>query len=88
MREIEDTIQNCETGGFGTLTFALSFCVRCRSASTTATWLFISDEEEKWRSFQKLKTAAQVTKEVYASVMFHDLRLSSDILSAYHLILV
>ena len=47
-----------------------------------------SEEEEKWRSFQKLKTAAQVTKEVYASVSFHDLRLSSDILSAYHLILV
>ena len=88
MREIEDAIQNCETGGFETLTFALSFCVRCRSVSITARSLGISDEEEKLRSLQKLKTAAQVTKEVYASVMFHDLRLSSDILSAYHLILV
>ena len=88
MREIEDAIQNCGSLGFETLTFALSFCVRCRSASITAISLGISDEEEKCRSFQKLKTAAQVTKEVYASVMFHDLRLSSDILSAYHLILV
>ena len=88
MREIEDAIQNCGTLGFATLTFALSFCVRCRSASTTALSLGVSEEEEKLRSFQKLKTAAQVTKEVYASVMFHDLRLSSDILSAYHLILV
>ena len=88
MREMEDAIQNCGSLGFETLILALSFCVRCRSVSTTATWLFISDEEEKWRSFQKLKTAAQVTKEVYASVMFHVLRLSSDILSAYHLILV
>ena len=88
MCEIEDTIQKSKTLGFETLTFALSFCVRCRSASTTALSLGISDEEEKCRSFQKLKTAPQVTKEVYASVMFHDLRLSSDILSAYHLILV
>ena len=88
MCEIEDTIQKSKTLGFETLTFALSFCVRCRSASITATWLFIFEEEEKWRSFQKLKAAAQVTKEVYASVLFHDLRLSSDILSAYHLILV
>ena len=88
MREIEDAIQNCETVDFETFTFALSFCVRCRSASITATWLFIFEEEEKLRSFQKLKAAAQVTKEVYASVLFHDLRLSSDILSAYHLILV
>ena len=88
MRETEDTIQKSKTLGFETLTFALSLYVRCRSASTTALSLGISDEEEKCRSFQKLKTAAQVTKEVYASVMFHDLRLSSDILSAYHLILV
>ena len=88
MREIEDAIQNCGSLDFETFTFALSFCVRCRSASITATWLFIFEEEEKLRSFQKLKAAAQVTKEVYASVLFHDLRLSSDILSAYHLILV
>ena len=88
MREIEDAIQNCGSLGFETLILALSFCVRCRSASITATWLFIFEEEEKLRSFQKLKAAAQVTKEVYASVLFHDLRLSSDILSAYHLILV
>jgi hypothetical protein len=88
VREIEDAIQNCGTLGFETLTFALSFCVRCRSASTTALSLGVSEEEEKLRSFQKLKAAAQVTKEVYASVLFHDLRLSSDILSAYHLILV
>ena len=54
----------------------------------TASSLGISEDEEKWRSFQKLKAAAQVTKEVYTSVLFHDLRLSSDILSAYHLILV
>ena len=88
MREIEDAIQNCETGGFETFTFALSFCVRCRSASMTAISLGISDEEEKLRSVQKLKTAAQATKEVYASVSFHYLRLSSDILCACHLILV
>ena len=74
--------------GFDTPTFAVSFCVWCTPAPITALSLGISEEEEKWRSFQKLKTAAQVTKEVYASVMFHDLRLSSDILSAYHLILV
>ena len=51
-------------------------------------WLFIFEEEEKLRSLQKLKTAAQATKEVYASVSFHYLRLSSDILCACHLILV
>ena len=86
MREIEDAIQNCETMDFETFTFALSFCVQCRSASITATWLFISEEEEKWWSFQKLKTAAQATKEVYmyASVLCHYLRLSSDILCVYH----
>ena len=88
MREIEDAIQKSKTLGFETLTFALSFCVRCRSASITATWLFIFEEEEKLRSLQKLKTAAQATKEVYASVSFHYLRLSSDILCACHLILV
>ena len=60
-------LKKCETAGFETFTFALSFCVRCRSASITATWLFIFEEEEKWRSFQKLKTAAQATEEVYAS---------------------
>jgi hypothetical protein len=54
----------------------------------TAISLGISDEEEKLRSVQKLKTAAQATKEVYASVSFHYLRLSSDILCACHLILV
>jgi hypothetical protein len=88
MREIEDALQKSETGGFETFTFALSFCVRCRSASMTAISLGISDEEEKLRSVQKLKTAAQATKEVYASVSFHYLRLSSDILCACHLILV
>ena len=88
MREIEDAIQKSKSLGFETFTFALTFCIRFRSASITATWLFIFEEEEKLRSFQKLKAAAQVTKEVYASVLFHDLRLSSDILSAYHLILM
>ena len=88
MREIEDAIQNCGSLGFETFTFALSFCVRCRSALITALSLGISDEEEKWGSFQKLKTAAQATEEVYASVPFHDLRLSSNILCMYHLILV
>ena len=88
MREIEDALQKSKTLGFEIFTFALTFCIWFRSASITATWLFIFEEEEKLRSFQKLKAAAQVTKEVYASVMFHDLRLSSDILSAYHLILV
>ena len=83
-----DALQNCGTGGFEIFTFALTFCIWFRSASITATWLSISKDEEKWRSSQKLKTAAQVTKEVYASVLFHDLCLSSDILSAYHLILV
>ena len=85
---MEDVVQNCETLGFETFTFALSFCVRCRSVSITATWLFIFEEEEKWRSVQKLKTAAQATKEVYASVPFHYLRLPSDIMCACHLILV
>ena len=70
------------------LKLALSFCVRCRSASVTATWLFIFDEEGKCRSFQKLKTAAQAAKGVCVSVPFHYLRLSSDILCACHLILV
>ena len=88
MREIEEAIQKSKTLGFETHTFALRFCVRCRSASITATWLFIFEEEEKLRSLQKLKTAAQATKEVYASVPFHRLRLSSDILCACHLILV
>ena len=89
---MEDTIQNCESLGFETLAFALSFCVRCRLASITATYLFIFEEEKKWRirSSQKLKTAAQATKglEVYASVPFHYLRLSSDILCACNLVLV
>ena len=88
MREIEDTIQNCGTLRFETLTFALSCCVRCRPASATALSLGIFEEEEKWRSVQKLKTAAQATKEVCASVPYHYLRLSSDILCACHLILV
>ena len=88
MREIEDALQNCGSLGFETFTFALTFCIRFRSASITATWLFIFEEEEKLRSFQKLKAAAQVTKEVYASVLFHELRLPSDILCACHLILV
>ena len=90
MREMEDAIQNCGSLGFETLILALSFCVRCRSASMTAISLGISDEEEKLRSVKKLKTAAQAiaTKEVYASVSFHYLRLSSDILCACHLILV
>jgi hypothetical protein len=50
----------------------------------TALSLGIFEEEEKLRSLQKLKTAAQATKEVYASVSFHYLRLSSDILCACH----
>ena len=88
MREIEYAIQKSKTLGFETLTFALSFCVRCRSASMTAISLGIFNEDEKLRSVQKLKTAAQATKEVYVSVSFHYLRLSSDILCACHLILV
>ena len=71
MREVEDAIQNCETIDFESFAFALSSCVRCRSASITATWLFIFEEENKWRGFQQLKTAAQATTEVYASVPFH-----------------
>ena len=96
MRKIdsEDAIRHCGSMGFETLAFALSFYVRCRSASMTALPLGVSEEEEKWRrrsaSFriQKLKTAAQATKGVYASVPFQHLRLSSDVLCACHLFLV